>query len=119
MEIWQNISGFGGKYQVSTWGRIKNADGQILKPFVTEKGYYKIVLQNEQGKHRLRVHRIVASTFLSNPYGYECVNHIDGNKKNNSVSNLEYCNNADNHKHAAALKNGDVFAASGKYARRF
>ena len=119
MEIWACINGFGCKYQVSTWGRIRNESGQILKPFETEKGYLKIVLQNEQGKHRLRVHRIVASTFLYNPYGYDCVNHIDGNKKNNSVSNLEYCDNADNVKHAKALRRGDVQAASGKYARRF
>jgi len=88
-EIWKNIAGFDGKYQVSTWGRVRSVNG-ILKPYVNHKGYLKIGLMRNGMCHKRRVHRLVAQAFIPNHLGLPEVNHIDGNKQNNSVTNLEW-----------------------------
>ena len=97
-EIWENIAGFDGKYQVSTWGRIRSASG-ILKPYQNAKGYLKIDLYKNGVRYKKRVHRLVASTFIPNPYNDPEVNHIDGNKQNNSITNLEWVSDYGNRLH--------------------
>lgn len=104
MEIWLSINGF-ETYQVSSWGRIRNADGQILKPYKSEKGYLKVELHKNGKGHKRRVHRLVAESFIENPEAKPQVNHKDGNKENNSVTNLEWVTDEENKEHAKRLRN--------------
>lgn len=109
-EIWKDVEGYEGKYQVSNWGRVRNKKGEIIKPYLNHKGYEKVSLSNginsRTNKHR--VHRLVAQAFIPNPENYPQVNHKDGNKHNNSVSNLEWCTNLQNAQHAALLRRGVI-----------
>lgn len=85
-------------YQVSNLGRVRNHDGRILSLREVNSGYL-VVLLKKYHKGRT-VHRLVAETFIPNPYNKEQVNHIDGNKHNNCISNLEWCTPSENMQHA-------------------
>ena len=94
-EIWADIYGFDGRYQVSTWGRVRGAKG-IMKPYKNSKGYLKVGLTADGVCYKRRVSRLVADAFLERqPYQTE-VNHKDGNKANNSVTNLEWVSGEEN-----------------------
>ena len=109
MEIWRDIEGFEGKYQVSSWGRVRNAITKcIIKPYSNEKGYLKIGLTKDGKCVKFRVNRLVANAFIPNPYNLPQVNHKDGNKANNSFTNLEWITNDDNQKHASWLRKGMI-----------
>ena len=91
------------RFLISSNGEIKNKKtNRTIKQFVTGKGYCTITtsLGHASDKLNIRVHRAVAETFIDNPYGLPMVNHIDGNKLNNSVENLEWCTNKENIRHA-------------------
>ncbi len=100
-EIWKDIKGYEGLYQISNLGRVKSFRGSaklgkpkefILKPCLINSGYYVVTLYaNNRKKHKFQVHRLVAETFIDNPQGFPCVNHKDEDKTNNCVSNLEWC----------------------------
>lgn len=105
MEIWKDIVSYDG-YQVSSLGNVKSfkryPEGKILAPQVSHKGYLLVALFKD-GKHKtLSVARLVAQSFVPNPDGLPQVNHIDGNKLNNCVENLEWVTNAENMQHAVA-----------------
>lgn len=96
MEIWKQFEGYNGRYEISTYGRVKQ-DGTIKKHFYDWKGYPKIYLSDGDKNRKIYfVHRLVAMTFIPNPHKYPQVNHIDENKENNHVENLEWCTNAYN-----------------------
>ena len=98
-EIWRDIEGFSGEYQVSNLGRIKSNKGyanikeRILKQSPSTKGYLQVCLRYNSKQKTYRVHRLVAQTFLPNPENLPQVNHKDEDKTNNCVTNLEWCNN--------------------------
>ena len=103
------VTGFGGKYLVTDIGEIFNSKrGKKLKPKLTKFGYYEVALSNQQNGVRSvtykSMHRLVAEYFLDNPDNLPQVNHIDGNKLNNHISNLEWCSAKHNIQHA--WKNG-------------
>lgn len=118
-EEWRDVSGFEGYYQVSNLGRVRSLDrivfvdrlgkvctrnskGRILA-VATNTGYCLCGLTNGVHKVKVSVHCLVAKAFLGDrPSSYE-VNHIDGDKTNNAVSNLEYCSRKDNMAHAHRL----------------
>lgn len=116
MEEWKAIDGFLGLYEVSNLGRVRSLDrivpttrGQrhfhsyILSQTTDKKGY-KTVLLCKDGKQRTKkVHRLVAQAFIPNNDLLKQVNHKDGNKSNNNVANLEWCDNSYNQKHAYGL----------------
>lgn len=107
LEIWKDIEGFEGKYQISTWGRVRNVvTGDHIKPYKNEKGYLKVSLHKDGVGHKKRVNRLVALAFIDNPYGLPMVNHKDGNKENNSISNLEWTTDEYNRIHARKLREG-------------
>lgn len=93
-EIFIDIKGYEGLYQINNLGRIKSlwyGKEKILKLGKDKDGYLKVNLcKNRKTKHFL-VHRLVANAFIPNPNGYRCVNHKDEDKTNNRVDNLEWC----------------------------
>lgn len=129
-EIWKDIPGYEGIYQVSNLGRIKSIDryiyfinngtptkkfhkGRILKQDIDEDGYYRINLRYNNKDKRYGVHRLVASAFISNDKNLPTVNHKDGNKQNNSVENLEWATVEYQNLHAikTGLREGTMKAA--------
>lgn len=94
-------------YTIYSNGQIHSGKQDIfLKPRENQNGYAIVTLDGEQ----LSVHRLVAKHFIPNPYDHRVVNHIDGNKFNNSVENLEWCSQEDNAQHAliTGLRKGFV-----------
>lgn len=106
MEVWKEIEGTGGRYEVSNTGKVRSLNykrtGMVreLKPSPDPKGYMKTMLLYGGKFKTVKIHRIAAETFIPNPEGKPQVNHIDGNKKNNGVDNLEWITNIDNAHHA-------------------
>lgn len=108
-EFWKWISGFEGLYQVSNYARVKSfprgrnrKEIKILKPLFTPQGYLRVTLRNSDKEKTRRLHRLVAETFIPNPENKPQVNHIDGNKFNNCVENLEWNTDTENKRHAIA-----------------
>lgn len=99
MEIWKPIDGYTG-YFVSDLGNILGPSGRILKQSKKKTGYYQVTLCNTSGKKSALVHIIVATAFLDNPDCKPCVNHVDGDKANNSINNLEWYTHSENMKHS-------------------
>ena len=93
-EIWCQIKGYEGQYQVSDKGRVislKFGNERILKPIRVPKGYLMVNLCKNGEKNKCYVHRLVAQAFIPNPDNLPQVNHKDENKENNYVQNLEWC----------------------------
>jgi hypothetical protein len=117
MENWKDINGYEGLYQVSDMGRVKsqpkqwiggkgairNHDGKILQSSFNG-GYLQVVLQNNGIKKTIKIHRLVAEAFLPNLENKLEVNHIDTNKSNNKLDNLEWNTRNENMKHASINK---------------
>lgn len=103
-EVWKDIQGYEGLYQISNIGRVKSLERKvshskgglrqvnkrILKNLLNKYGYAYVKLNNT-GKKYFSLHRLVALNFIANPENYKQVNHKDFNKLNNNVSNLEWC----------------------------
>lgn len=111
-EIWHNIQGYEGLYQISCYGRVKslkreqtivshNQYGEfsfvkkiperILKLETAKTGYIFVELKKNNKRKHFYIHRLVAESFLPNPYNYPQINHIDEVKSNNKLENLEWC----------------------------
>lgn len=115
LETWKDIPGFEGHYQASTLGQVRSIDrtvlrngkpmklkGKVLKPSPTEKGYLYVNLSIESKPKPHKVHRLVALTFLPNPDDKPAINHVNNDRIDNSVQNLEWCTNQENTNHAKA-----------------
>ena len=115
-EIWKDIEGAEGLYKISNYGRVKtnkkrigeNSEiefvDKILKGALTKLGYNRTKVCYRNGKFKMfSTHRLVAKHFIPNPDNKPEINHIDGIKTNNHVSNLEWCTRSENMKHAVQL----------------
>ena len=102
-EIWKDIEGYEGLYQVSSYGRVRSIDrfvmnnsiikrlsGKILSPIIIA-GYMYVHLSKNGKKKHYRIHRLVADSFIPNPDNLPFINHKDCNPLNNSVDNIEWC----------------------------
>lgn len=99
-KYWKDIEGF-PNYQISNLGNVwSKKTNKILKPYKTNKGYLTVGFWLNGKKKKLSIHRLVAKAFLSNPQNLAEVNHIDGCKTNNNVSNLEWATGSNNVSHA-------------------
>jgi hypothetical protein len=121
-EIWKDIRGFEGYYQISNHGRVRSLDriiptkkfnikrkGEVMSTSLNTKGYPHIRLCKNGKRETFRVHRLVAQTFLPNPNNDEIVNHKDSNKTNNNLDNLEWCSEMDNRQHARKIFNDTAY----------
>lgn len=105
MENWKDIHGYENLYQVSDLGRVKSVKrNKILKNSKSSCGYYVIELYCNGKNKMFRINRLVAQAFIPNPENKTFVNHIDGNKLNNHVDNLEWCTAKENMIHASKTK---------------
>ena len=100
MEEWRNIPNYEGIYKVSNMGNIKSLiTNKILKPSFDRFGYARFSATKFKKQKTLRIHRIVMEVF--NPVSAKLqVNHIDGDKSNNKLENLEWCTDSENKLHA-------------------
>ena len=110
-EIWKDIPGYEGLYQVSNLGRIKSLcyksnyrNEIILKLRKKQNGYFQVVLYKNGKPKDFSVHKLVAKTFINNPNDYPIINHKDENKQNNKVDNLEWCTHSYNNEYSLSKK---------------
>lgn len=96
-EIWKDIDGFAGKYQVSNRGRFKifnymnTGKTEVTTGFIDSCGYKSVCLSNNGENQQVKLHRLVAKYFIPNPGNLPEVNHKDEDKTNNCIENLEWC----------------------------
>ena len=127
-EIWLPIKGYEGLYEISNLGRVKSlpkvrgravTGEKILKSHVVN-GYEMVMLCRNYKTFNASVHRLVARAFIPNPKNKPHINHIDGNKANNSIENLEWCTPSENmiHAYRTGLKTPESCARYGKRRHR-
>jgi len=109
-EIWRNVSGYEGLYQVSNLGNVRSlnwhGEGYTRNLYLKKHpaGYYQVELRGGECRSKMvTVHRLVAEAFLPNPLNLPCVNHKDEDKRNNQVENLEWCTYEYNNRYSRDL----------------
>ena len=101
MNNWYPIKGWEGLYEINKNGEVRNAKNKnTIVGDINNCGYYRVSLYNQGQRKRCFRHRLVAEHFLDKPEGKDFVNHIDGDKSNNSLENLEWVSQSENEKHA-------------------
>ena len=96
-------------YSISEDGEIRNSKGKIIKGEISNNGYRRVSLSNNDVKHKkMSVHRLVAETYIPNPHNYPEVNHKNENKLDNNVNNLEWCSTLDNLNHSRVIEKASV-----------
>lgn len=108
-EIWKPVFGFEKRFEISNHGRLRSINGRhkgvkILNPAIGHGGYYCTSLRMKPQNRKVRIHTLVAENFLIKPIGqWIVVNHKDGNKLNNHINNLEWCEASENISHAVRI----------------
>jgi hypothetical protein len=116
-DVWRNVENFEGLYQVSNFGRVRSMDryvtrkqsgrnlikGRTLSAAAGKRRYPRVTLCDGERKEPWLVHRLVAIAFLEPDDSRPQVNHKDGDRHNNHVSNLEWCTHAENMRHAGTV----------------
>lgn len=115
MEVWKPVVGFENLYQVSDFGRVKriplkfkivgvkNRRETMLRPEINKWGYAAVSLSYGKVKKMKTVHRVLMEAHVPNPENKRCINHLDGNKLNNNIDNLEWCTHSENSMHASRM----------------
>jgi hypothetical protein len=119
LEFWKDVVGYEGIYQVSNFGNVKSLDryitrsdgcvyfrrGKLRPKLKNTDGYYHLKLCRNGGYVTKRIHRLVAEAFIPNPRNLPEINHIDTDRTNNMVNNLEWCTRYENIQHCLKLGN--------------
>lgn len=92
------------EYYIDTEGNVYNNKNHILATSISNSGYKQVTLWKDNKGKSYYIHRLLATYYINNPNNYEQVNHIDGNKLNNALSNLEWCTRQYNTIHAIENK---------------
>jgi hypothetical protein len=127
-EIWKDVLGYEGIYQISSLGRVKSLsrkrnDGGITKdiflnPYLEKKGYFRYRLLKNKKAQKFLAHRLVAIAFVPNPLNKSSINHIDSIKTNNSSHNLEWVSVMENNCHKSLkIKSSSKFVGVSFYKR--
>lgn len=122
-EIWCPIEGYEGLYEVSNLGNVRSLGNKktkktkILKQNMNTSGYLRVYLCKNGKQKQFKVHRLVAEAFIPNLFGYPQVNHIDEDKTNNHIDNLEWCDNKYNSNHGTRNKRISVKNINGKCSK--
>ena len=106
-EIWRDIAGYEGIYQVSNMGRVKSLHwlgGRLIKPGSNKKGYLSVGLSKNNVMKNYKVHILVARAFLPNPENKPIVHHKDANRKNNRLENLEWATHYENQQYSIQMR---------------
>lgn len=105
-EIYKWVNGYESLYQISNYGNVKSfiiyPNGKLLKPCLDSKNYLYVVFYKDKKGKTQRIHRLIALAFLPKVEGKEIINHIDGDRVNNAITNLEWCTHKENMVHAVA-----------------
>lgn len=97
-EIWSNILGF-PDYWINKKGEVMGRTGKLLKPSITKKGYLRLPFYTSDKVKAFYIHRLVANAFIPNPENKPQVNHINCDKKDNRVENIEWVTDEENRTH--------------------
>lgn len=118
-EIWKDIEGYEGLYQVSNMGRVRSLRKNIILRQSITNGYEKAALyKNKKGYKYFLIHRLVANAFIPNPDNLPQVNHKDENKLNNCVDNLEWCTQEYNINYGTGIaRRTQLFNTNGKLSK--
>ena len=119
-EVWKDIFGYEGLYQVSDCGIVKSlkfGKERILKPGTDGNGYLFVYLYKNRKKKMCKVHRLVCQTFLPNPNNLPQVNHKDEDKTNNKVDNLEWCDRKYNNNYGTRIQRINEKNTNGKCSK--
>lgn len=128
IEIWKDIKGYEGKYQISNLGNVRSLydENQICKTprikvlrLCERSGYHTIALSMKGKRKSFQVHRLVAEAFIPNSENKPLINHIDENRKNNNVNNLEWCTQLENVRHSLHKKIGSMVNYVGKSGEKY
>ena len=146
MNEWIDIKGYEGRYQVNEKGEVRSLErkevyrdgsihiikGGIMKPLRSCGYLYYFLYDGTNHAKSFSIHKLVATHFIPNPNNYKEVNHIDGNKMNNSAENLEWCSHSQNMKHAydhglncgsrkkvMIVETGEIFSSMSSLAMKF
>lgn len=108
-EIWKDVVGYEGLYQVSNLGRVKSIRGRkvtekIMKPHLQRTGYYSIWLCKEDKKGNKSLHRIIAEAFIPNPENKPCIDHVNGVATDNRIENLRWCTYKENSNNPVSIQ---------------
>ena len=126
MEIWRDIKGYEGVYQISNMGNVKSLGNnksrkeKVLKLAKNTNGYLKVNLYKDGKQKNYLIHRLVAESFIPKVEGKTHVDHIDSNRQNNNVNNLRWCTIVENNnfdlyrKHMSEAKKGEKHHMYGK-----
>lgn len=104
METWKPILGYEGRYEISNLGQVRNMKHNIIRTRPSRTGYELVTLHKDGVRTTESMHRVVAIHFIDNPENKTQVNHIDENKYNNCVDNLEWMTAKENINHGTAIE---------------
>ena len=105
-EIWKDIKGYEGFYQVSNLGNVKNVRRNSIRKLKEDNsGYLHCLLSVNKVRKTFLVHRLVATSFIENPENKPLINHINANRSDNRVENLEWCTQKENMNHSRKMGN--------------